>query len=213
MLLKYIDEVRTNDSRQGEQVTMTVDRAEIEAVRQKYEVMLAEWRAKYEEGQRDLAEARLAHGQMEDVQRELAFLRSELEKANKSRDLERMRAADLDTKLRSVERDLLNKITILETELANEKGRSRVDMSHVDSRLKGEYEAQLKKELKTLRKEYERYMKHSKEEFMRTYNQKVEQNLLSPNCNLICNVSWLTWSEPWPTRRATTAEPLWRRRS
>ena len=180
MLLKYIDEVRTNDSRQGEQVTMTVDRAEIEAVRQKYEVMLAEWRAKYEEGQRDLAEARLAHGQMEDVQRELAFLRSELEKANKSRDLERMRAADLDTKLRSVERDLLNKITILETELANEKGRSRVDMSHVDTRLKGEYEAQLKKELKTLRREYERYMKHSKEEFMRTYNQKVKCDL----CNL-----------------------------
>merc|ERR1712241_397719 len=110
---------------------------------------------------------------MEDVQRELAFLRSELDKANKARDLERMRAADLDTKLRSVELDLMNRITILETELANEKGRSKVDMSHVDSRLKGEYEAQLKKELKALRKEYERYMKHSKEEFMRTYNQKL----------------------------------------
>ena len=116
MLLKYIDEVRTNDSRQGEQVTMTVDRAEIEALRQKYEVMLAEWRNRYEQGQRELAESRLTHGKMEDVQRELAFLRSELDKANKARDLERMRAADLDTKLRSVERDLLNKITILETE-------------------------------------------------------------------------------------------------
>ena len=179
MLLKYIDEVRTNDSRQGEQVTMTVDRAEIEALRQKYEVMLAEWRNKYEHGQRELAESRVAHGKMEDLQRELAFLRSELDKANKARDMERMRAEDLDTKLRSVERELLNKISILETELANEKGRSRVDMSHVDSRLKGDYEAQLKKELQTLRKEYERYMKHSKEEFMRTYNQKVEQSVQS----------------------------------
>ena len=175
MLLKYIDEVRYNDSRSqvGDQVTMTVDRAEVEALRQKYEVMLREWRTKYEQCERQLAEARLGQAKTDDLQRELTFLRSELDKANRSRDQERMRASDLDTKLRAVEQELMNRITILETELANEKGRSKVDMSHVDSRLKGEYEAQLKKELKALRKEYERYMKHSKEEFMRTYNQKV----------------------------------------
>ena len=175
MLLKYIDEVRYNDSRSqvGDQVTMTVDRAEVEALRLKYEEMLREWRTKYEQSERELGDARLGQGKMEDLQRELTFLRSELEKANRSRDQERIRASELDTKLRSVEQELMNRITILETELANEKGRSKVDVSQVDSRLKGEYEAQLKKELKALRREYERYMKHSKEEFMRTYNQKV----------------------------------------
>ena len=207
MLLKYIDEVRYNDSRSqvGDQVTMTVDRAEVEALRLKYEEMLREWRTKYEQGERELSEARLGQGKMEDLQRELTFLRSELEKANRSRDQERIRASELDTKLRSVEQELMNRITILETELANEKGRSKVDVSQVDSRLKGEYEAQLKKELKALRREYERYMKHSKEEFMRTYNQKV---LLSIVMSFITVYpSWLISSGLWPTRRVTTAGP------
>ena len=207
MLLKYIDEVRYNDSRSqvGDQVTMTVDRAEVEALRLKYEEMLREWRTKYEQSERELGEARLGQGKMEDLQRELTFLRSELEKANRSRDQERIRASELDTKLRSVEQELMNRITILETELANEKGRSKVDVSQVDSRLKGEYEAQLKKELKALRREYERYMKHSKEEFMRTYNQKV---LLSIVMSFITVYpSWLISSGLWPTRRVTTAGP------
>ena len=207
MLLKYIDEVRYNDSRSqvGDQVTMTVDRAEVEALRLKYEEMLREWRTKYEQSERELSEARLGQGKMEDLQRELTFLRSELEKANRSRDQERIRASELDTKLRSVEQELMNRITILETELANEKGRSKVDVSQVDSRLKGEYEAQLKKELKALRREYERYMKHSKEEFMRTYNQKV---LLSIVISFITVYpSWLISSGLWPTRRVTTAGP------
>ena len=207
MLLKYIDEVRYNDSRSqvGDQVTMTVDRAEVEALRLKYEEMLREWRTKYEQSERELGEARLGQGKMEDLQRELTFLRSELEKANRSRDQERIRASELDTKLRSVEQELMNRITILETELANEKGRSKVDVSQVDSRLKGEYEAQLKKELKALRREYERYMKHSKEEFMRTYNQKV---LLSIVMSFITIYpSWLISSGLWPTRRVTTAGP------
>ena len=207
MLLKYIDEVRYNDSRSqvGDQVTMTVDRAEVEALRLKYEEMLREWRTKYEQSERELSEARLGQGKMEDLQRELTFLRSELEKANRSRDQERIRASELDTKLRSVEQELMNRITILETELANEKGRSKVDVSQVDSRLKGEYEAQLKKELKALRREYERYMKHSKEEFMRTYNQKV---LLSIVMSFITVYpSWLISSGLWPTRRVTTAGP------
>ena len=207
MLLKYIDEVRYNDSRSqvGDQVTMTVDRAEVEALRLKYEEMLREWRTKYEQSERELGDARLGQGKMEDLQRELTFLRSELEKANRSRDQERIRASELDTKLRSVEQELMNRITILETELANEKGRSKVDVSQVDSRLKGEYEAQLKKELKALRREYERYMKHSKEEFMRTYNQKV---LLSIVMSFITVYpSWLISSGLWPTRRVTTAGP------
>ena len=207
MLLKYIDEVRYNDSRSqvGDQVTMTVDRAEVEALRLKYEEMLREWRTKYEQSERELGEARLGQGKMEDLQRELTFLRSELEKANRSRDQERIRASELDTKLRSVEQELMNRITILETELANEKGRSKVDVSQVDSRLKGEYEAQLKKELKALRREYERYMKHSKEEFMRTYNQKVLLSIVMSFIT-VCP-SWLISSGLWPTRRVTTAGP------
>ena len=46
-------------------------------------------------------------------------------------------------------------------------------MSTVDSKMKGEYEAMLKRELKNLRKLYKANMKQSQEEFMRTYNQKL----------------------------------------
>ena len=67
----------------------------------------------------------------------------------------------------------ISRINILETELRNEQSRSRVDMSAVDSKIKGEYEAMLKRELKSLRKLYKASMKQSQEEFMRTYNQKV----------------------------------------
>ena len=48
-------------------------------------------------------------------------------------------------------------------------------MSSVDSKMKGEYEERLKKELKQLRKLYKASMKKSQEEFMRTYNQKVSK--------------------------------------
>ena len=81
---------------------------------------------------------------------------------------------------------------MLEAELNNEKSRGSVDMSAMDSRMKviiitiiiitiiiiitmvqGEYEALLRKELHSLRKLYKANMKHSQEEFMRTYNQKL----------------------------------------
>ena len=39
--------------------------------------------------------------------------------------------------------------------------------------VQGEYEALLRKELHSLRKLYKANMKHSQEEFMRTYNQKL----------------------------------------
>ena len=71
----------------------------------------------------------------------------------------------------------ITRINILETELRNEQSRSRVDMSAVDSKIKGEYEAMLKRELKSLRKLYKASMKQSQEEFMRTYNQKVNHDV------------------------------------
>ena len=87
-----------------------------------------------------------------------------------------MRASDLETRLRATETQLGQRIGILETELRNEQSRSRVDMSSVDSKMKGEYEAMLKRELKSLRKLYKASMKQSQEEFMRTYNQKVSRD-------------------------------------
>lgn len=63
--------------------------------------------------------------------------------------------------------------------MRNEQSRATVDMSSVDSRMKGEYEAMLKRELKSLRKLYKASMKQSQEEFMRTYNQKVNHHLLN----------------------------------
>ena len=111
------------------------------------------------------------------MNRELAFLRSELEKANHGQNQEKMRCSELEIKLRSLEQELRNRITILETELTNERGRSRVDVSTVDTRLKGEYEARLKAELKSLRKMYEDHMRVSKQEFMQSHNQKVRYQM------------------------------------
>ena len=105
--------------------------------------------------------------------------------------------------------------------MRNEQSRATVDMSSVDSRMKGEYEAMLKRELKSLRKLYKASMKQSQEEFMRTYNQKVSHHVCSPEVEeneslsllIILLLSCLTWSEPWPRRRVTTAAPWWRPRS
>ena len=107
------------------------------------------------------------------MQREIAYLRGELDSANRARNQEQMRAADLETKLRSSEAEMRNRIAILEKELSNEKSRKTTNMSSVDSQMKGEYEAMLKKELKKLRKMYKQNMEASQKEFMRNYNQKV----------------------------------------
>ena len=113
------------------------------------------------------------HNIIQGLNREIAFLRAELEKAIQGQNQEKMRSSELDIKLRSLEQELRNRIAILEAELVNERGRSNIDVSTVDTRLKGEYEARLKAELKALRKMYEDHMRVSKEEFMYTHNQKV----------------------------------------
>ena len=75
--------------------------------------------------------------------------------------------------------------------MRNEQSRATVDMSSVDSRMKGEYEAMLKRELKSLRKLYKASMKQSQEEFMRTYNQKVSRDITSLmfRVTILCLVS------------------------
>jgi len=175
LLLKYIDQVRYLEQRQDVQsnINVNVDRSEIDAIHHKYESQLHGWRAKYEKSEHDLAECRRNGENLQGMNRELAFLRSELEKANHGQNQEKMRCSELEIKLRSLEQELRNRIAILETELTNERGRSRVDVSTVDTRLKGEYEARLKAELKSLRKMYEDHMRVSKQEFMQSHNQKL----------------------------------------
>ena len=108
------------------------------------------------------------------LNREIAFLKSELDKAQHGQNQEKIKSAELEIKLKSLEQELRNKIAIFETELKNERGRAKIDMTSVDNRLKGEYEKRLKAELKALRKLYEDNMKVSKEEFMTSHNQKVK---------------------------------------
>jgi len=175
LLLKYIDQVRYLEQRQDVQsnINVNVDRSEVDAIHNKYESQLSGWRSKYEKVEHDLAESRINGDNLQGLNRELAFLRAELEKANHGQNQEKMRSSELEIKLRSLEQEMRNRISILETELANEKGRSKVDVSTVDTRLKGEYEARLKAELKSLRKMYEDHMRVSKEEFMYSHNQKL----------------------------------------
>jgi len=175
LLLKYIDQVRYLEQRQNVQgnFSVNVDRHEVDALHHKYESQLSEWKSKYEKAEHDLAESRINVDNLQGLNRELAFLRGELEKANQAQNQEKKRSSELEIKLRSMEQELKNRIAMLEAELVNEKGRSNIDMSSVDTKLKGEYEARLKKELKALRKMYEDHMRVSNEEFMFNHNQKL----------------------------------------
>ena len=186
-------------------------RSEIDGLHSQYEGILREWKNKYERAEHDAAQARTNQNAMADMEREITHLRGELDNANRARNQEQMRAADLETKLRSSEAEMRNRIAILERELSNEKSRKTTNMSSVDSQMKGEYEAMLKKELKKLRKMYKKNMEASQKEFMRNYNQKVK--IVDPLYNLEYNFpleSWLSLREHLPMRRARTAV-LWLR--
>eukprot|EP00092_Neocalanus_flemingeri_P001913 GFUD01002043.1.p1 GENE.GFUD01002043.1~~GFUD01002043.1.p1 ORF type:complete len:1721 (-),score=424.93 GFUD01002043.1:78-4745(-) len=175
LLLKYIDQVRYLEQRQDVQssINVNVDRREIDALHHKYESQLNEWKSKCERTEHDLAESRINVDNLQGLNREIAFLKAELERANQAQNQEKKRSSELDIKLRSIEQELRNRISILEAELGNERGRTNIDVSTVDTRLKGEYEARLQKELKALRKMYEDHMRVSKEEFMHSHNQKL----------------------------------------
>ena len=71
---------------------------------------------------------------------DIADLRKELDHSRKSYDKEKMKNADLETQLTTLDQDMKFKIQLLETELQEEKSRNKIDFNAIDRQLKSDYE-------------------------------------------------------------------------
>jgi len=72
-----------------------------------------------------------------------------------------------------MEKELRFKIDVLGSELKSERGKTNIDISSLDTRIKNEYADRLKDELKVLRKIYEEHMRVSHETLEMTYKKKI----------------------------------------
>merc|ERR1712179_43775 len=86
------------------------------------------------------------------LQGEIAYLTGELNTMNIALSAEKNRSLDLGNRLASMEKELRFKIDVLGSELASERGKTNIDISSLDTRIKNEYADRLKDELKVLRK-------------------------------------------------------------
>merc|ERR1712212_999930 len=107
------------------------------------------------------------------LQGEIAYLTGELNTMHIALSAEKNRSIDLGNRLASMEKELRFKIDVLGSELASERGKTNIDISSLDTRIKNEYADRLKDELKVLRKIYEEHMRVSQETLEMTYKKKI----------------------------------------
>jgi len=103
-----------------------------------------------------------------DLQKELDFIK-------KSFDKEKMKNAELEGKVSSMEKDKGFQIQLLQAELEEERKRNKVDLSALDRELKSDYEARLRAEMLGLRKVYEEQTEKAKHEFMHLHSAKLSE--------------------------------------
>jgi len=177
LLLKYIDQVRFLESRQDMEghFTVNINRSEIDALHQQYSGQLADWRTRCEAAEAKWGEANVQVGSLQDLSREVSRLQGELERMRREMEEERKRNNGQNVHWRAEEQELRNRIAVLETELKQERGRGQVDISSIDSKLKGDYEKRLMAEVRSLRKMYEDQMKKAQEEWLRMHQTKLSE--------------------------------------
>ena len=109
---------------------------------------------------------------------------------------ERNRSSDLASRLESLERELWFKIKVLTGELEIEKEKSlsqtKIDISAVDKKIKGEYASRLQEELQILRRVYEQHMEKNKEYLEMRYQKKVVY-IVSRYLDTISSIRYQTW--------------------
>lgn len=120
--------------------------------------------------QQEIFDAELAR-----LHAELAYLTGEINFYTSLYDNRKMRSSDLEDKKKSLEEDLRFKISVLETELTKKTERSSVDTSSMEVRIKGEFAARLKIELRMLRNMFEESMRVNKEKFEMQYRAQITQ--------------------------------------
>merc|ERR1719397_265091 len=177
LLLKYIDQVRYLESRQDMQgsFTVNVDRSEIDALHGQYNGQLSDWRARCEAAEAKHAAANIQVETLQGLEREVARLQAEVDRLRREGEEGRRRSSSQEAHYRTTEQELKNRIAILETELRHEKNRGQVDMSSLDSKLQGEYEARLKAEVRNLRKMYEEQMRVAQAEWLKLHQSKLAE--------------------------------------
>jgi len=107
------------------------------------------------------------------LQGEITYLTGELNAMTNAYAAEQNRSMDLGNRLVSMEKELRFKIDVLGSELKSERGKTNIDISSLDTRIKNEYADRLKDELKVLRKIYEEHMRVSHETLEMTYKKKI----------------------------------------
>merc|ERR1711892_1279887 len=177
LLLEYIEQIRFLERQQqtNQNISVTIDRSEIDSIHGTYATQINEWKLRSERAEHELANLRTQLDGLQNLQREIAHLRAELERSSKERDHERVKCGQLESRLRSLEQELKDRITILEKELANERSRGQIDISTYNTGMQGEYDKRLKAELKRLKRMYEQQMKVGREEMMRSHSMQISE--------------------------------------
>jgi len=106
---------------------------------------------------------------------DIADLQKELDYIKKNLDREKMKNAELEGKVGSMEKDMGFQIQVLETELEEERKRNKIDLSALDRELKSDYEAKLRAEMTSLRRVYEEQTEKAKTEFMYLHSAKLSE--------------------------------------
>merc|ERR1719458_1319709 len=106
------------------------------------------------------------------LQFQLALLTAELEAVIREIFNEDVRGNDLKDRLKYLQEELDFKLEVLNKELESEMARTKMDISSMDVRIKGEYINRLKVEVDILRGTYDKFMKDTWEQL------KVEVDIL-----------------------------------
>jgi len=126
---------------------------------------------------------------------DISDLKKELDMSRRNYDKEKMKNAELENQLGSLDKDLQFKIQLLETELNEEKKRNKIDFNAIDRELKSDYENRLRSEMENLRRVYGEQTEKAKHEFMHLHSKKLaelQEQLSRERSNAMAGKSELT---------------------
>lgn len=121
------------------------------------------------------AERKKLSAEIRDLRDEVAKLSRQLAEAKQQLESETLMRVDLENRCQSLREELQFKTQVYEQEITETKKQKQIDISMVDSRLQGEYEAKLTEALKELRDQYEEQLRNNRTEVEYIYETKIEE--------------------------------------
>ncbi|KAK8721848.1 hypothetical protein OTU49_012604 [Cherax quadricarinatus] len=113
--------------------------------------------------------------EIRELRDEVARLSRQLAEAKQQLESETLMRVDLENRCQSLKEELQFKQQVFEKEVTETKNRKHVELSEIDGRLQGEYEAKLHEALKELRDQYEEQLKNNRSEVEYLYETKIEE--------------------------------------